>query len=224
MYLLEHEEIRLDLWWSPFWLIELNPKWKLIAENNEIKTTSSGRSWLARNIRLANFGWFKSKANDRCSFNDDKRWLWLARRENKYPMIIFERKFSTEPVTKASRRYNDRSSSSSQTRAFLHCVTAKWVINDKKSSVRSLPNSWWTKTFNSRRNMSVNVLWKRNNGIVFVWSFHWIYLNFEPLTHVPPLRIFSHAQARTSARPPEPYTDILFQSFRNSLCTYSNDD
>ena len=48
----------------------------------------------------------------------------LLEEREKHPIII-ERKLVIEPVTKASRRYNDRSSSSSQTRTFLHCVRAK---------------------------------------------------------------------------------------------------
>ena len=133
--------------------------------------TSSGISWLARNIRLANFGWFKSKAKDKCNFNDDKRWFWLAKKSRKTLNKLFDI-INYLPVTKASRRYNDKSSSSSQTRTFLHRVAAKHVTNVINSSVKSLPSNWLTSTFNSRTNAGVNTLLiKEELNIFFDWNF-----------------------------------------------------
>ena len=71
-------------------------------------------------------------------------------------------------MTRASRRYRDRSSSSSQTRIFRQRTTAKYVTNVINSSVKSLFRSWLTSTFNSRKKVCVNVLkWTHSTRLEF---------------------------------------------------------
>ena len=167
--------------------------------------TSSGRSWLIRNIRLAKVGWFKSKANDKCNFNDGKRWLWSARRKILWKYSVFNNEnIYRWPELRENREIDHHLR---HTHVLFDIV---WTINTSLRRANLYRSDSQAidalKLLILEEILLSTIYWTYRRERIFAAKVFFTYISSEFGTHRPVISpwILSQIQARRSANPPDP--------------------